>query len=543
MTGLIAASLSACGGGGGSSSTPTPTSTAPAPTPAPSSKVSVTGKLSYDRVPHAQDASLDYGNTVRRPMRGVVVEALDGAGQVLASTVAAADGAYQMNLDAGTNIRLQVKAQLLSTEAAAWDVQITDNTAGDALYVIQGSLASTGTAATQSRDIHAPHGWTGQAYGETRAAAPFAILDSVYTAVQSFAAIDPNIKFPALEMHWSPRNRTAFGDLSQGNIGSSAYHQDGDSGAIFILGQANVDTDEYDQHVILHEWGHYFEHQMSRTDTVGGLHSLQDRLDPRVAFSEGWGNALSGILTDDPLYRDSSGNGQSGGFSFNLETTDIAQPGWFTEASVGAIIFDIYDKNSGAADDIAVGLAPLYNVMRADAYRESPVFATIFAFADGLRAEGTIPEADIDALLEAHSISGDGANGSGELNNGAIRSALPVYKEVKPNAGAVQFCSLDDAGVYNKLGNRDFTFFTLATDMDVTISVAKVSGIEARDPDFNIWQAGKLIHSAANQAEDKESLQTRLSAGDYIIEAFDFFNINGTFAQRGDSCYDLSVEG
>ena len=70
-----------------------------------------------------------------------------------------------------------------------------------------------------------------------------------------------------------------------------------------------------------------------------------------------------------------------------------------------------------------------------------------------------------------------------------------------------------------------------------------MSGAEARDPDFNIWKAGELIHSAANAFEDSDRFQGQLEAGDYIIEAFDLHNINGTFAQRGDSCYDLRVEG
>ena len=504
--------------------------------------MTVSGKLTYDRVPHAQDSTLDYANTAALPIRGVIVEAVDAAEQVIASAMSGEDGTYRLSVDADTDIRLRVKARLLSTSAASWDVKITDNTVDDALYALQGSLASTGNRAAQTRDLHAPHGWTGQSYGESRSAAPFAILDNIYTAVNSFAAVDPNIDFPELEVHWSTRNRSAFGNLSDGSIGSSAYHRDGESGAIFILGQENVDTDEYDQHIIIHEWGHYFEHQMSRADTIGGPHALRDRLDPRVAFSEGWGNALSAILTGDPIYRDSSGREQGTGFTYDVEMEDIDQPGWFTEASIGAILYEVFDR-SATGSDIAAGLAPLHNVMRSETYRASPVFTTVFAFADGLREEGSLSSPDIDALLESHSISGVGADGSGELNNGAIQSALPVYKEVRPNGEAVQFCSSDDAGVFNKLGNRDFTFLTLPQDMDVTISVTKVSGREDRDPDFNIWQAGELLHSVSTSSVNEDSFQGRLKAGDYIIEAFDSFNVSGTFVQRGDSCFDLSVNG
>ena len=539
LMGLICAALSACGGGSDSGSSATSAAPPSAPTV---SSVTVSGKLTYDRVPHAQDSTLDYANTAALPIRGVIVEAVDAAEQVIASAMSGEDGTYRLSVDADTDIRLRVKARLLSTTAASWDVKITDNTVNDALYALQGSLASTGNRAAQTRDLHAPHGWTGQSYGETRSAAPFAILDNIYTAVQSFAAVDPDIDFPELEIHWSTRNRSTFGNLSDGSIGSSAYHRDGDSGAIFILGQENVDTDEYDQHIIIHEWGHYFEHQMSRADTIGGPHALRDRLDPRVAFSEGWGNALSAILTGDPIYRDSSGREQGTGFTYDVEMEDIDQPGWFTEASIGAILYEVFDR-SATGSDIAAGLAPLHNVMRSETYRASPVFTTIFAFADGLREEGSLSSPDIDALLESHSISGVGADGSGELNNGAIQSALPVYKEVRPNGEAVQFCSSDDAGVFNKLGNRDFTFLTLPQDMDVTISVTKVSGREDRDPDFNIWQAGELLHSVSTSSVNEDSFQGRLKAGDYIIEAFDSFNVSGTFVQRGDSCFDLSVNG
>ena len=535
--------VSACGGGGGGSSTSTLSQNVTPPPPAPVAKVSVSGQLTYDRVPHNAASGLDYARTAARPIRGAIVEAVSASGGIVATTVSDVDGGYQFSLDRNTEVRLQVKAQLLSANDAAWNVTITDNTQGGQLYALQGSLASTGANAVQSRDLHAAHGWTGDGYGEARSAAPFAILDNVYEAMQAFADIDPFIQFPPLEIHWSVDNITAVGDRSIGHIGKSAYFPNEGDGVIYILGQEDADTDEYDQHVIIHEWGHYFEHRLSRTDSIGGLHALTDRLDARVAFSEGWGNAVSAIITGDPIYRDSSGAAQASGFSFDLEAGLNNQPGWFSEASVGAIIYDIYDTHSDERDDISAGLSPIYNVMRSEAYQTSPVFATIFAFADGLRSEGTIPNRDIDRLLEAHSISGAGPNGNGEVNNGAIQSALPVYKEVTVNGGAVQFCSLDDAGVFNKLGNRDFTFLNLSHDQTVTISVSKINGPEGRDPDFNIWKAGELMHSVQTVADNVEQFEGLLEAGDYIIEAYDFFNIGGVQSRRGDSCYDLRVEG
>ena len=542
ILGLFVTTLSGCGGGGGNTA-PQQVVQNVVPPQAPITKVSLSGQVSFDRVPHNGASGLDYSNTIISPVRGVVVEAVSATGSIVDSTISGEDGRYELSVDALTDVRVQVKAQLLSTSGPRWDVTITDNTQGNQLYVMQGSLVSTGGEQEQVRDLHAAHGWTGRSYGEARTAAPFAILDSVYAATQDFLEVDADIQFPPLLIHWSVDNITAIGDRSLGHIGKSAYFPNEGDGVIYILGQEDADTDEYDQHVIIHEWGHYFEHRMSRTDSIGGLHALDDRLDARVACSEGWGNALSAIITGDPVYRDSSGFAQGSGFSFDLETMNLDQPGWFSEASVGAIIYDIYNNNSDDVDDIAVGLAPIYNVMRSETYKNSPVFATIFSFADGLRLEDSVEDQQIDALLDTHAISGAGPNGNGEVNNGAIGSALPVYKEINVQGAPVQFCSTDDAGVFNKLGNRDFTFLSLSQAQDVKITVSKISGDAARDPDFNIWQEGQLIHSAQQSLINEDSFEGRLQAGDYIIEAYDFLNISGLRSQRGDSCYDLRVEG
>ena len=537
--------LTGCGGGGSSSPTPPaqPMSTNPPPPVQSATSTVISGKVTFDRVPHTQSSGLDYANTVQNPIRGVVIEAVNASGDVVSESVSDSQGNYSLTVDSNTEIRLLVKAQLFSDADAKWNFAVTDNTQGNQLYALQGSLASSGPNSRQTRDLHAGHGWTGQSYGESRSAAPFAILDSVYDAVQAFTEVDPNIDFPALELRWSVNNKTQIGSRALGQIGTSAYFGDEDDGVIYLLGEEGRDTDEYDQHVILHEWGHYFEDKLSRSDSIGGLHSLNDRLDARVAFSEGWGNALSAIITGDPIYRDSGGTQQASGFSFNIETGNITNPGWFNEASIGSIIYDIYDETSDPSDNISAGLDPLYNVMRSDAYIDTPVFTTIFALADGLRREDPEQAASLNALLENQSISGEGPNGNGEQNSGAIRSALPVYKEASLNGAATQICSVDDAGLFNKLGNREFIFLNLDSEQDVEMTLSKTQGDENRDPDFNIWQGNELLHQARSAVRGEEIFETRLLAGGYVIEVFDFLNINGSGSRRGDSCYNFSVTG
>ena len=78
---------------------------------------------------------------------------------------------------------------------------------------------------------------------------------------------------------------------------------------IYILGDFTAlggDTDEFDQSVIAHEFGHYVEDRFGRSDSIGGDHGgSATLLDLRVAFGEGWGNAFSGMVLGDPIYRDS----------------------------------------------------------------------------------------------------------------------------------------------------------------------------------------------------------------------------------------------
>ncbi|MFN3453968.1 MAG: hypothetical protein ACK41T_03345 [Pseudobdellovibrio sp.] len=50
------------------------------------------------------------------------------------------------------------------------------------------------------------------------------------------------------------------------------------------------DTDHFDDTVILHEMGHHVENVCGTMDSPGGTHFALYRIDPRLAWSEGWGN-------------------------------------------------------------------------------------------------------------------------------------------------------------------------------------------------------------------------------------------------------------
>ena len=501
------------------------------------SKVVISGAITFDLVPfQASGVGLDYNSIEQAAARGVVVEAVDESGNTLVSTVTDNQGLYSMRVAANTSIRVRISAKLLQTSGVTWDVKVTDNTASDALYAVQGDIFNTGTA-DSTRSFNMPSGWDGTSYSGDRSAAPFAVLDAIYDTMQKFAAADSSLEFPALEVHWSENNNPASGDLPSGDIGTSFYS----SGKIYLLGDADTDTDEYDRHVLIHEWGHYFENKLSRSDSVGGSHSLVERLDMRVAFGEGWGNALSGIITDDPFYRDSTGPQQNTDFSFSVETNNYAENGWFNEGSVQSVIYDIYDSADDGADSIALGLGPIYDVLTDSSYTSSTYFTSIFSFTDRLKALQPGASEQINSLLTAQSISGTGANGINETNDGDIASALPVYKVANVGGSTIQLCSVDDAGYFNKLGSTAFVEFEIPATGSYSFSATEVGGATVADPDFYIFQSGNLLHVAESGVIGSENASLNFTTtGTHVLAFNDWNNIDET-DDAGDYCFDFQI--
>ena len=172
-------------------------------------------------------------------------------------------------------------------------------------------------------------------------------------------------------------------------------------------------------------------------------------------------------------------------------------------------------------------------------FTDSAEFTTIFSFLESLRNNSSIASADITALSSAQLINGTGAEGAGETNDGGVTSSLPLYKTLTIGGGPVTICSVDDRGVFNKLGNNAFLRLSVATTSNYTLTMTQSSGLTGRDPDFSLTRMGQIIADADSTATDMEQLVTALSAGEYAIRASDF--LNATATNSGDSCYDFTA--
>src|SRR5690606_239075 len=153
---------------------------------------------------------LDAATPVRSPARGVQVEAIAvGTGVVLANAVTDDTGAYSLNVRSGSNVFIRAKARMERTgQAPTWRFSVMNNTNGNALYVLDGTRFTT-EAGQVRRDLHAASGWDGTRYSSTRAAAPFAILDTIYQARDLILQGASTAVLPELNLYWSTSNRTA----------------------------------------------------------------------------------------------------------------------------------------------------------------------------------------------------------------------------------------------------------------------------------------------------------------------------------------------
>jgi hypothetical protein len=132
-----------------------------------------------------------------------------------------------------------------------------------------------------------------------------------------------------------------------------------------------------------------------------------------------------------------------------------------------------------------------------------------------------------------------------------VPQSLPVYTAATLNGAAQRVCGTTTAGTTNKIGNRLFLRFSLAGSQTVTIRARyTASGSTApfaptADPDIVLYRNGFLDIAESTVAE-QEVLSRTLSAGDYVIEVYEWSHIDPTYSatqRRGNTCFDITVTG
>ncbi|HRQ13209.1 MAG TPA: hypothetical protein PK205_07880 [Promineifilum sp.] len=190
--------------------------------------------------------------------------------------------------------------------------------------------------------------------GQTEASV-FNIADSLYWAWRFWnnnAANSP-VMDRAVTAYW------------QGGKGSGSFYND-DRTALVIAGDSS-NTDEWDDSVIIHEWGHFADHQFSCNQNPGGAHSLPGvnagTNATRLAWGEGYPDYYQSVArTLMPgssavnFYVDPSGP------TVDLENMRFVTAADTDEGAVAAMLWDFHDTTNDSQDTVSHGHATTQRV-------------------------------------------------------------------------------------------------------------------------------------------------------------------------------------
>lgn len=497
-----------------------------------SGNVTITGKVTYGRVPFGAGTSgLNYGGAVQEPSRGITVQAVNAAtSAVLATGTTDANGDFSLTVPASTNMFVRALSQMVRESpqpVPRWRFEVRDLPEATevpqplpALYDFPGPAFDSSSPGAKNVAIPVGINAAGTATG-TRASAPFAILDTIYRAYNTILTVAPTADFAPLIIDWGPNNTAGRTFFTVAPVQGSTARQ----AKIVLSADLNSDTDEFDVHVIAHEFGHYIEEYFSRADSIGGPHGSGDQLDLRVAFGEGYGYAFAGFVLGDPVARDSFvSSGQQRSSNFNIETNSgFANPGWYNESSNWAILWDLYDTTNETGDALSLGLAPIWQVLTGE-QRNTDAVTSMFSFISALKIQRPNDITAINNIVSTQSIVAATINafGTTETNAGnppGGTDVLPIFTSISANGVPVTVRSVGTYGTFNKLSVHRFLRLDVSSQRSVVITVSAPVG---RDADIYIYRRGTVI--ALAQTEADERIETTLSPGIYVLDVYDCGN-------------------
>jgi hypothetical protein len=210
----------------------------------------------------------------------------------------------------------------------------------------------------------------------------FNIMDVLTTGAERAVALTGQAPAEQLFGVWRPG--TFFGDGTFGTY----FGGDEQTGDAFIVlsggdggGPDNGDHDEYDDDVILHEFGHFMAYSFSKPAEIGGAHYLNDNTqDIRLSWSEGWATFFSAAIRESPVmvntYAGDPGSPfREYSYAFDIEPphsdvlsgigTSLEDYGTYTtsEIAVAAALWDLLDGYGEGGDVSSEGLQRVWQIM------------------------------------------------------------------------------------------------------------------------------------------------------------------------------------
>ena len=465
----------------------------------------VSGRAFYEKI-EVTDQGLDLAHPIIVPIRNARLEVFDPVtNNVLYVTNTDRSGSFTVVAPAQSKSRVRVLSRLRDSTT-----RVLDNTHGNALYSAASDLNPGDT------------GVFILATNSSRVSGAFNILEIMDEAREMVRYADPHLFLPGVTALWSPSN-SPTGSGGKEGIGNTFFNASANT--ISFLGDRSTDSDEFDDSVIAHEFGHFVAAAFSRDSSPGGIHILGDALDPRIAWSEGWANFFSGAVRHNPIYRDSYGANGGSVLRYDL-SVDIPQgdqPGYWSEFSVHSILWDLVGDPSGDSDSIG---QPIQTIFPAFEDLQKDHFIYLEYFLNHLLDRNPNLTDSVTAIVRSRSI---------DFHPGTRPTiSNPFPEPISTN----QFVTgtVDSFTTQRKdfLHSSDFLIFQTAGGqtsirMDIT-GVGPGNNPNANDLDLFLWdQNGQLIaFSDRGLNGESELIPAILPAGTYVVEVRSYYD-------RGDT--------
>ncbi|MBL0313014.1 MAG: hypothetical protein IPP78_09950 [Holophagaceae bacterium] len=103
--------------------------------------------------------------------------------------------------------------------------------------------------------------------------------------------------WPKVYVNWDPQDLLEEGSLFEENSAAGAAIP----GMAYINGSARMNSDEFDDSVIVHEFGHLVSHRLHADQSTKGIHYLTREYDWTLTWSEGWASAFQAVVRSQML--------------------------------------------------------------------------------------------------------------------------------------------------------------------------------------------------------------------------------------------------
>ncbi len=209
---------------------------------------------------------------------------------------------YIIHILARSNIRLAAPAGSPSKAEFTFHVAVKKDIYTNEVHSISKTFSTNGVDDTNNLNLLAYARQTDSLEVEGGA---FNIFNSLYTAYDyvrnNTGTVDVTCLSDKLNVYW----KLGFNPFQYSNpsedpsyINNGSYYN-ADEKNLYItggrLGEITMEvTNHFDDFIIIHEFGHHIENQCGHLSTPGGTHVIISRIDPRLAWSEGWSNYFAG---------------------------------------------------------------------------------------------------------------------------------------------------------------------------------------------------------------------------------------------------------